>query len=792
MRRVKTIPFGAVFVALCASTVSAQTGPVISGQVLAADSDAPLRRARIVVTARPWASEPVLTDNDGRFRVEVPATGPVPFTVTVQKGGYVTAAARMERAAIQAPLLMRLVRGASVSGVVVDQSGAPSVGITVTAKRVSSSTADDGLPAEYSSSTDDLGEYRLAGLARGRYEIWAGLSSRIVVQVAPPAGAPKSEPVTREVGGGAKSVIDVNTAEQIGGVSLVAPEENAADAALRALRAAGAVPSDALIGLISGQRGVVIGPPPGPAPRQGAAIRGRVLSPTRTPVAGAAVRIEGTGTDQLLRTDAAGAFSISGLRPGQYVLRANADGHMEWHYGQGSPGLAGRPIRLAENQVIESVEIVLPPGRAISGVVVDENGEPLQGARLQALQLRYTGGRLVAAPAGSPRSTDDRGRYRLWGLQSGTYLVSAMVDGLVPAGRGLAAYAPIYFPGTPIVGAAVAVDLREDATANLAFTGTQLAEVRGIARDGDGPLVSGTARLVNSRRSGAVSAVAYAASIQLDGSFVLRNVPPGEYVLQVRGDGPGRTGLYGTEELTVGTESMTVSVKTSYGTDLEGRIIFEGPIEQACAPAELRTGIANMNCQRSVRPRIGAVPLDDRSRDVPSGLVVTDSDFFITNLFGLTSFAIQGSQGNDWYLKSFTINGTDIADTGFDFGAQRDSIQGSEVVLSRNGAAVSGRAGTAVRAADDYFVVVFPAARTLRFPQSRRVKFVRSEETGAFRVSGLPPGDYFVAAVSRLLGTPEDGEWQDPEVLLQLEPRAERITLAEGQQATVSLRLIER
>jgi hypothetical protein len=46
--------------------------------------------------------------------------------------------------------------------------------------------------------------------------------------------------------------------------------------------------------------------------------------------------------------------------------------------------------------------------------------------------------------------------------------------------------------------------------------------------------------------------------------------------------------------------------------------------------------------------------------------------------------------------------------------------------------------------------------------------------------------DYFVVVA------PEDGEWQDPEVLLQLEPRAERITLAEGQQATVSLRLIER
>ena len=46
--------------------------------------------------------------------------------------------------------------------------------------------------------------------------------------------------------------------------------------------------------------------------------------------------------------------------------------------------------------------------------------------------------------------------------------------------------------------------------------------------------------------------------------------------------------------------------------------------------------------------------------------------------------------------------------------------------------------------------------------------------------------------MSRILGTRDGGEWQNPDVLLQLEARAERITLSEGQTANVSLRLIDR
>jgi hypothetical protein len=68
------------------------------------------------------------------------------------------------------------------------------------------------------------------------------------------------------------------------------------------------------------------------------------------------------------------------------------------------------------------------------------------------------------------------------------------------------------------------------------------------------------------------------------------------------------------------------------------------------------------------------------------------------------------------------------------------------------------------------------------------MKYTRSATDGSFRINGLPAGDYYVAAVPRL----KTAEWQNPELLRQLAPRAERVTLSEGQNATLSVRLIER
>ena len=207
--------------------------------------------------------------------------------------------------------------------------------MTVTASRVDAGAGAIGLPAQDSATTDDLGEFRLAGLSSGRYEVWAGQEIEMIVPVDPGAlvgialtgsggiGTNRAS-VRVRVGSGPKSIVPVETAEEVGGVQLTAPAESGADAVLRLISPDGPVRA------VAQPTPQVTLPPRGRA----AGIRGSVLSAARKPIAGASVRIAGSGVDQTVRTDKAGAFALIGLTSGRYTLEATANGFMSWNYGQ--------------------------------------------------------------------------------------------------------------------------------------------------------------------------------------------------------------------------------------------------------------------------------------------------------------------------------------------------------------------------------------------------------------------------------------------------------------------------
>ena len=702
--------------------------PAITGQVLTADGETALRRARVEVTRGSWRAEPMLTDNDGRFAIRVEGAGP--FSITVTKGGYVVASTAIpENTPI--PLVVRLQRASAISGFVVDVNGLPALGARVSARRLDEPL--DGVPPQTFADTDDRGEYRLSGLAAGRYEI--------------STASPLAPRQTTDAP--VYPVVTIRAGDDIHGVQLTASDTMSA-MFLRGLAAS--LPEGRLASM--------------------AGIRGRVLTDSGNPVAGAIVRVTGPATDARLPTDADGSYVIPNLRPGPYMVSAARDGYESREYGQQVTGESGKPVPARAGAVTDGIDIVLPRGAALSGVIVDEHGEPLQGVGVRALRVEYSAGRLSAVAVGAERRTDDRGSYRLWGLQAGTYIVAASVDGVI-SGAPLRQNAMplVYFPGTPSISAAIPIEVRDDAVANLALNAIPLTQIIGAARDGDVPLVSGTARLIESRRSvSAISAAPRTAEIGMDGSFTFRSVAPGEYILQVLGNGPGRTGLFGVREVSVGSDPIDVTMTASHGTSIEGRFVFDGS-----APPRF-----------ALRP----VTLDERAR-AEATIAVNHSQMFAIGLFGRTAFALSEPVDGDWYLKSISIGDTDVTDTGFDFGARPDSIEDVEIVLSDRGARVSGDV-VANGTANKYAVVVFPQARERRFPFSRWVKFVRSAQDGSFRVNGLPPGDYFIAAVNRLEGTWEAGEWQNPDVLAQIESRSQRVTLSGGQTRTVTLRLIER
>src|SRR5262249_14402017 len=144
--------------------------------------------------------------------------------------------------------------------------------------------------------------------------------------------------------------------------------------------------------------------------------------------------------------------------------------------------------RSRKYRIGESVIIRMSRGGVVTGRVTDEFSEPLVGVRVAAERVRDSEGEparnaMTLNDMNSSRTTDDRGVYRIYGLEPGAYVVGvnspvSMLNGLLPASREF----PSYHPSSPR-GAAVEINLRGSEEA---------AGVDIRARGGRGRAISGT------------------------------------------------------------------------------------------------------------------------------------------------------------------------------------------------------------------------------------------------------------------------------------------------------------
>jgi hypothetical protein len=510
------------------------------------------------------------------------------------------------------------------------------------------------------------------------------------------------------------------------------------------------------------------------------AISGRVVTPLGQPVSGAAIMISGNNQSRMVTSGAGGQFDAGRFKDGDYRIELGRMGFL-------TPGSRGpdteavRTVHIGGDARIHDVELVLARGGSIAGTIVDAAGEPFQGVFVRALRVRQDGGRRFATSAGFPRLTDDRGRYRLYGLPPGEYLVVASLEATERSGGGarVVGFAPVYYPGAAQVEAAqtVQVELERAATGtDLTFAVSSTARVTGRALNAAGEPLAGRVALGTSFRSGSVMAEPRFTKIEPDGSFALADVAPGDYILQALGDrAPGVAPEFGAEYITVtDQDSPPLTIKTAVGATLDGRFATEA---QTTIPMRAQS--------------LHAAPLDlDRSPPGgrgPEGLAVHDDGrFYLTGLFGPMRLTYPAPSG--WYLKSITVGGVDVTDLPFDFGFGDQIFPDAQILLSNTGAIVAGSIEDAAGTPATGSVVAFSTSRLNWFDGSRHTKWTVSTVDGAFEINGMPPGEYFLAAV----GSFPSGDWQSPQALESLARGATRVTVREGQTRTIVLRLIRR
>ena len=155
----------------------------IRGIVRNAADDAPIARARVIATADVLPEARVtLSGADGRYTLtDLPAGS---YTVSVTRTGYAPQTWGHGRSLAGTPIGLgsgqqlpaidfALVQGATIVGRVMDEDGSPLAGADVEALVNRFEGGADALFSVARAQTDDRGEFRLFGLAPGRYFVSA-------------------------------------------------------------------------------------------------------------------------------------------------------------------------------------------------------------------------------------------------------------------------------------------------------------------------------------------------------------------------------------------------------------------------------------------------------------------------------------------------------------------------------------------------------------------------------------------------------------------------------------------
>ncbi len=576
------------------------------------------------------------------------------------------------------------------------------------------------------------------------------------------------------------------------------------------------------------QQIIINGPPdmpvplPGMGPRQPKTgtgrLRGRVLSAdTGGPVRRAQVRI--TGPDigsKSAMSDAEGRYEFHDLPAGRFNLSVTKAGYVTIQYGQTRPFESGKAIDLSEGQTLDKADFSLPRGSAISGRLVDEFGDPVADALVSAMRSAWVGGRRRLQPTGRTSQTNDLGQFRIYGLSPGEYYVSATFRGADMVGMEIAmaavtgaggggptgsnpnsGYAPTYFPGTANGSDAQKITLtigQEAQNTDFALLPVKLAKISGTIISSDGKPVEGSIVNASPRNSDGAGFMMMGGGARSDknGNFTIANVSPGEYTLQTRAlqimtTGGGDTMMFtarvgmgadGTEAetgslpVTVNGEDLSgVVIVTSKGATATGHLTFEG----GAKPATLT----------SIRVTATAAEMDGPMAGFAGpGSVKADGTFEVKGLSGNRIVRVAGLPPG-WTLKAVRVNGNDVTDSGIDFKAG-EAVSGVDVVLTSKLTEVNGTVKAGSQQAKDYTLVVFSDdSQKWSIPNSRYVAGTRPDQDGRFEVKSLPAGGYYAIAVDYLA----QGEWNDPEVLERLKPKATSFSIDEGETKTLSLTL---
>ena len=306
------------------------------------------------------------------------------------------------------------------------------------------------------------------------------------------------------------------------------------------------------------------------------------------------------------------------------------------------------------------------PSCVITGTVTNSNGEPVIAIAVRAFRVRRHDGRPArdAAQGSDIRWTDDRGIYRLYGLEPGSYVVVA--GGRDPFYRGSLYENEVrtYYPSAT----------RDTATEVTVSTGQELSAIDIRYRGEPGHTVSGhlsggfdkdstqtsVSIILVHIPSGSVEASTHVASWENTRAFSLRGVPDGSYYIFAR---------RGFEENAASSPPRRVIVKGADVTGLELSLVPLGSIAGRLVLETARETERQAGCQKRRDTLIEEVIVKARRDEAAadkeklpwafsqSGESVPDDqgDFELRHLAAGRYRFLTQLPDDDWYVRAITL-----------------------------------------------------------------------------------------------------------------------------------------
>jgi len=267
-------------------------------------------------------------------------------------------------------------------------------------------------------------------------------------------------------------------------------------------------------------------------------VRSRVFDmATGSPIVGAKVLLKDRmGSDEPQEpiegeTDKEGFCQIAGIGPGYYRVSVAA------------PGYASRKVGDYDNRRPEYYEfqVGLAQAKCIGGRVTDGDGDPIEGVEVSACNVIGADGFGYPSDKEGSARTDEQGRFEICDLPTGSTNIRCRAESLYLEGWVFDVY-PI--PSDSI---------------KLMMTAT--ARITGRVVDGDGKTRSGRINLyVESAGGVRIGKWGWSGLINEDGTFDIKGVPPGEYMVG--------TGVYIPDGLPANGQLLRVEAGKEYELEI--------------------------------------------------------------------------------------------------------------------------------------------------------------------------------------------------------------------------------